>query len=563
MNFLQQLDEAASIPVDQLRAKMMKDPRVKKIFARDLNVDEIPDHDEFIKTLRYYVFSNPKVREYIADRGEKREFSGLSLKSFGRSWLPGKKLTQSDLDWFRTVIKSLFKDQEYLQKVSLSTRTLDNIYDWYNVGRNQLDAYTARELMSLPLRPTKPITVYRAFVFRERDMRSDGMSNAQGLNFLKSIRAGTRVIDLQLDEATSWSKDRNDEIAKIVHGRDASWKGYKEGDSKAIARHQGDLAFLVSTLASPDDIIVDFGMLSKASKSGWPSEDNSAHSVVVLNPGKHVCRVASKHTQKGEEDPIARKDEDGPDLDDIREDLTLLSRIIKLPVPEVKLEGFERNKHDPKAMEQIALFTNPDVQEKLFKLFKQVHSYYMSKLDPIDLVKLADQVAGADPAPYDALKKLNDVFDDYVSHVSWRDPERRKMTYGTKKVRELEDTELMKTAVPPNLGNLEYMATMVKTRKRTQDWRVAQSWEGLAIAADPNFDLPNKLERAGWAQQEKVVNLAMRGFYKILGRPMPDDFEQQAKDLVSTMKEAETYAQIARFLGKVKKAAGSADGQPA
>lgn len=149
------------------------------------------------------------------------------------------------------------------------------------------------ELDSLHLKPTQPVTLYRGLLFR---LGSDNTAN-----FLRSIRKGTGTVNLVWDRLSSWTTSK--EIAnRFATCRSASsnfdammgWMS-KVKDERVI---DGDLGFVISTLARPEDILVDMRMVNVASQHGHEGE-------VVLKPGRKIARIVKKYNIKGEVDPKA------------------------------------------------------------------------------------------------------------------------------------------------------------------------------------------------------------------------------------------------------------------
>lgn len=561
MSLIQRLNEAANIPVEDLKAKMQKDPRVKQLFARTFDVDAIKDRDEFIRTLRFYLFSNHFVRDYVKRRTLARELSTQSFKLLDKALVPGKPFTQTQIDWLREFIKILFKDVGYTASRELSKRGRENVATWVNDIRGPLDTATTRELNSLAIRPTKPITLYRAFVFHKRNMEEREIDHTSagvsGYQFFKSVRAGTQVVKLSLDIASLWTKDRNEALSLALYGRNSSWRKYTEGAPKAISDQKGEVSFVVSARVDPVNIIADLGLLGQY--NGWPTPHDAASQAVIVAPGEYTCRINSKHSRSGEEDPVFSADDARVDVEALTQQLTLLARIIKLPKNDFKFEGFSRYAWSPEVMSEIVPLNDPDVQHRLLSMFKQVFSFYKKHLEPIDPLQLANQLSGRSSGTIVALNEINDLFDGYISHSRYEHNIGGHRKSITIKIKELRDPADIATAQPSNLMDLPEMIDMLKNRKRETNWRAVNGWKGLAEIGDPKLPWNDQLARSTAAEQMRFVDAAMKGFYSLIGQSMPDTHEEQARQFSRAIIKADIYGRIARFLQKFRLAAAKAD----
>ncbi len=560
MNFLQQLDEAANIPLDQLKDKMKKDPRVKQVFQRSLNVDEIKDPDTFIRTLRYYLFSNPHVRAHIERRGDARDVSRHWWKNVTNNLRPGTPIKQTDIDYLMDLVKFLFKDFNQLQKNDLSSRAVETFHEWYRRGLNQLASYTAREFNSLNLRPDVPVRLYRGFMFDERSFRNEGgfLSNGQGLKFLRSIREGTRVANLEFENHTIWTTDKEQALRVALFGANNSWEKVDDSTPRQIRKHSGVLSFVVSTLAKPSDIMVDLSRTQEA--LGWPSTGPDVN-VMVLNPGTYTCRLVHKFTPDGEEDPSVAKKEDDADLDSIKSQLSLLGRVLKLPWPQIEFRGTDIGAAS-KIVGQVGVLVDPETGSLAVRLMKQVISFYRKHLQDVDPKKLASQ-AGDNSKVYQALVKIHELFNGYIYHAKAADPSssnRASRLAGTIRFKDVENADDLLTARPDhNNTRLRDAVAHIVGQKRWTNSTITSVFSGFARLGDPNYKVPDKIHLAGWAQQKVLVDKAMDGFYATIGKPKPSSYTEQAKDFASVLDRANVVAQSVRFLQELKAAAQSVD----
>jgi len=553
MQFLQQLDEAANIPVDVLKDKMKKDPRVKQVFQRALNVDELKDPAEFIRTLRYYIFSNPQVRAHVDQRADARDVSKHWWKRIAAT-KPTDELKQIDLDWLQNLVKDIFKDVGQVQKGDLSKRAHDVLHVAFS-RHFHIDAYTARELGSLNLKPSRPITVYHGFHFDERSLKAGDnfLSYGTGLKFLKSIREGTRVVDLDLDDYTAWTKDRDSALRSALYGRDDSWRGMDSNPEKKLSRHGAELGFVVSTLAEPEDVVVD--MQKFGEKNYWPQEAHHSYNTVILKPGKRLARVVSKHTKAGEVDPTATE-QGAANLDALQDQLSLFAKVLKLPFAEIDYRDLSWGTGAQGRLEQIKLLLDPAIKEKIGKLLNSALSYFKKYLADLDLAQLT-AAAGANSEAYNVIKQLHAIFDEGIAHPAYADPnspQRRGREAGYVKIKDLASGDQLLTSRAYDMRANE-LADIVARQKRWTQWNINGVVGDLARVVRPGLKLPEKLHLTGWKVQGPLLADAVTGFFQLIDEPVPATHAEQAKRIREVANEASRTAAAATFLQKIKAAA--------
>jgi hypothetical protein len=558
--FIQYLEEASNIPLDQLKDRMKKDPRVKMIFQRTLNLDEIKDKDEFIRTLRYYLFSNENVRRYVEKRGSAANLSGYGWKNINKRLQKGSLGQQYQLDALLSIVKDLFSDASMVQKKNLSKRAHDDLHSWLSrqsIGwpTGNLSVHTAYELASLELKPTKPTTLYKAFMFDELDFRqiSSWSGDGQGLNFLKSIRQGKRIADLDFNAHSVWSTNKKHAMRDAIFGQH-TWSELNDNTPRKIANLRGVLSFVVSIRATPDNVLVDFSQTHPY--WGWPNS-NSVHAAqMIIRPGKYACRVTNKFTKEGEVDldAGAKDDAGGIDLEQVKEQLSLLGRILKLPFPKIYFEGVDRA-WNPEEVRQIAVLADTKNQEIILKLMRQVISLYNKHFRDIDVKEISSQ-ASQNPATFKAIVELQELFKQTVSHKKYANPHSRTK-HGAKEISDVDPDDLATINQNYHNSNLKNAVTTIESQKRSTQYQTLSVFSGLAKIADPNYSKPDNLHLRSWKQQKEYIDLALDGFYKIIGKPKPTDPKQQAQDFYEIMEEANVYAQLARFLQDLKTIAQS------
>jgi hypothetical protein len=214
MDLIQTLQEASGHPIDDLKKVMSKDKRVKAIFQKHLDLDDIENKGEFLNTVKFFLLNNRNVLKFVEDRDYIKDLSKNTLKKL-REIRPAE-LSQKHIDDLLEFTNALFREHGHVERSGMSPKTRKEILDWVNANGRYFDLTTAtrKELQSLPnIRPTRPILLYRGLLFSAGDLRErkryDGqLEVGNGLKFLRSVREGTRVVDLEWDRASSWTTSK-------------------------------------------------------------------------------------------------------------------------------------------------------------------------------------------------------------------------------------------------------------------------------------------------------------------------------------------------------------------
>jgi len=307
MQLIHQLNEASGLHLDSLKKAMMKDVRTKQLFTRDLDISEISNVPEFVNSVKFFLLNNRNVLEFVKQRSDVKSLSDRALKRL-REIRP-KDFTQKDLEAYQEFATDLFREFGHVERVGLSAETRRELVDWANGnGRYfNLSRGAQRELASVPgLKPEREVVLYRGLLFSSHDLKErktyDGsLEVGAGLKFLRSIREGTRVVDLSWDRPSSWSTSKQTAMqfarfksASSNFGATMQWL-QREGHI------DGDLGFIVSVRAKPEDVLIDMGRL--VTKAHLQHGDEGE---IILKPGSYTCRVFTKLTKQGEVDPVAR-----------------------------------------------------------------------------------------------------------------------------------------------------------------------------------------------------------------------------------------------------------------
>jgi len=405
MQLISQLQEASDLPLEQVVPAMKKDKRVNQIFKK-LEPDDVDDWKTLIATLKYYFFNNQNVVRYLDTDKEHSEY--LSRRSF--RYLRGRihkneVLDRYDLELIRNMVNALPKELEKDVKPQARSGISNALDQWLGGSRPHMTAHAAVLFASFPsVRPKKPVVVYRGVMFNEKDLSEEPdyngtMTVGSGVKFLRSMREGKRIADLEWDEYTSWTTD-----PKRARNQ-AMGNEYSYVDSEKMS-YRGRLGFVITMLADPKDIVVD-SRLVPAEYKYVPAD------TIVVKPGKYTCRVIRRFSPTGEEDVLHRNSELEGELENMEEMLTLLNRIIKLPYPypEVAGDGIS-GRTDVKLYAQLI---KPEAAEKIDKVIDQVHAVFNEHLQHIDRAELEKAAGGRFGKIATAIKGLQKQFTDFVT----------------------------------------------------------------------------------------------------------------------------------------------------
>jgi hypothetical protein len=423
MKFIRLLQEASELPLSDLKKAMQKDKRVAPALkAAQLTPDQVEDKAAFLSTLKFFVFNNPNVRQFVQSRHNvkdvwKEELTELAKLMKGD--LEGEK-AQTHLDDIQNFLKRLFREHTHVASGSMSKDLRKELDDWFNSNGRHHDIHPLqqRELMSLPgIRSDKKVLVYRGLLFSEWALQSrtryDGtLEEGNGLKFLKSIRANKRTVDLTWDRSSSWTKSREiaERFAKYGpasshFGAMMQWfdRGIKE---RAI---DGQLGFVISTLADPDDVLLDGDRFNATFHLKHGDEGE-----VILKPGTYLCRVVKKFTQAGEVNPEEQAVENETltkalaEVDKFAARLTVDPELLKLQDTNWHLDPTTIISRDPKAFRRLAL--NSTTTE-LTHSYDKVRDFFNEHLKDLDKSDIRVDGAEANDALRRKLEALKELFD--------------------------------------------------------------------------------------------------------------------------------------------------------
>lgn len=549
MKLIQTLNEGANIPVDQLKAVMQKDPRVKKVFARNLELDEIPDKAEFLKTLKFYITSNEHVRAYLQKRGDARDLSTWAFKTLAKERPEGLK--DYSLDVIRGMIKDLFTDVRRVEKADISKRAHEEVYDIINRDFSDnrginLSRYTERELMSLPFHPKSAMRLYRGIAFDKDDLRDvtsygGTIGTGAGLRFLKQVREGTRIIDLQMDSPSLWTTDKAVAKRIAIWGREHGWR--EEDTDKVGSRNQ--LAFVISVLAKPEEIIVDFGAMSET--TGVPTKAQLASKMVLLKEGKYVSRITHRFDREGELPPEGKAGDVLSDLEDLDETFKFFNDLLKPPLPNFDYRGPAYAMQDLGRREQFRMLLNSRLREKLIKGIKNATDFYNKHILTLDKEHLERGVGSRYTNVLNTLTRLKGVFESSLSHPDFKT---RLNKWGTVSRLKMTPEQQYEARVDVSLADI--IASVIKGNRNT-GWSPMSDLSNFTSALGGKR--VDKLHLKAGAVQKQVAEQALELFFDELAEePKPETTEEQLKRMKELMLRAGHNGAANNFLWSVKTA---------
>lgn len=349
MQLLQLLQEASDIDLDAVKAALKKDKNTKILFKKDSTLDDVEDKQKFLKTLKFLMFNNKNVLSFVKSRtvepaaGQKNGWGAvknISSAEFSKyRSITVDKLDAHDFQMFKTIVKDVFSEHGDVTSGKMSTKAKKEIEEWVN-GNNRwhsLSTHTQRELASIDaLKPNKKVVLYRGILFKKYDLEKrtkyDGTTEeGNGLKFLKQIRDGSKIIDLNWDRPSSWttSKQIATQFAKYgpAESNFSATLQWLERGQNAI---DGELGYVIAIHANPEDVLVDVSKIRQAMNAQHGDEGE-----LILKPGKYLGKIISKYTVKGEVSDEEQAELDKNGTETINQIYADIEKIGKLKIDEL------------------------------------------------------------------------------------------------------------------------------------------------------------------------------------------------------------------------------------
>jgi len=543
MKFLQILNEASTLQVSDLKKVITKDKKVSMILSKDVKLEDITDKEGFLSTLKFYIFNNENVRMFVKSRHDikdvnKFEFDDLKKKR-------ASDLTQSDLDIIGDFLRVLFKEHTSVSKNTLSPDAKRELRDWVN-GDNRyhaLSGWAIKELQSVPgLKPSKRILVYRGLLFSESSLKIsksyDGtLEVGQGQKFLKSIKDGSREVDLSWERPSSWttSKEIAERFAQYgpassQNGAMMQWLG-RMSSKKAI---DGALGYVISTFVNPEDVIIDF---SKIALSGAKHGDEGE---VIIKAGTIKARIVKKYTVEGEVDP----DEKAADTSKVTETFDALTKFVSengLPSDLAAIKSTMSKTRDIYGSNASALCSYPDLIVPLMKnsttttvihLMDKYIDFFNSTFKNVtkDDLKI-DKYMSTDEEFVKKLQALSTVYSTFtgtVTHSKFVGADNQK---GKGQINKLSAEEFRATISSSDLAGMQNEYLKLGYFKD-------ESREFISLGNSLKIEIPSSFKVMGAAKQKPYIDEVINAFFEKYSIESPGDSLEKFKSLINLLRKA-------------------------
>jgi hypothetical protein len=542
MQLISQLNEASDLPLSQVRDAMKKDKRVSKIFSKNLQLDEIPDLKEFIQTLKFYLLNNRNVLAHVSSRnGASPRVNNWSMKSLRQIRPDG--LNQESLEELQREVADLFKDITSTQNTTYSNDTGQALWGWINQmrGYHNLHYAAVRELKTYPaIRPEKPIVVYRGLLFNEASMKEKpnydgGMDVGAGLKFLRAVREGKRIADIQYDEPTKWYRSK-DAALDDAHNGDETWRSERK-------KIRGELAFVVSMMVDPSKIIVDTSMIPKVTHE---------KPVVVVDGGKFTVRIVHKFTPDGEVDPLAGATEQS-DTASALENLQTFAHIFKPPFAEPPSDDVTRGGWNATRVETFKELMDPAAQAKIIKATQNLLDYFNTYLKDLPDAELNDLLSHKNlGAASQVALSIRDIMQEKTAHPTEKDPRYsahlNRMQHVPRHSLSAEDAWAGRKYSSLR-GSIPALKMGEKT-PRFRDWSTFSPIISLMHMA--GIPVVKDLHQKGAAVQRAEILKTIDGFYQTFGLTKPAGQDAAVTEMEKMILTAERNASLLIKLWEIR-----------
>lgn len=525
----------------------MKDARTKILFTKGLELEQIRNPAEFLNSVKFFLLNNRNVLQFVEDRDYTKDMSVAKLKKLRE--LRAVDLKQNNIDDLQTFTSDLFREYSYVERNGISGPVRKELVDWKNANGRYFDLtrYAQKELASVPgLRPTRPILLYRGLLFSSHDLkerkRYDGqMEVGRGLQFLRSVRDGSRIVDLEWDRASSWSTDKNVALAfakfssaQNNFGATLNWL------SRGKEAIDGDLGFLISTLAQPEDVLIDISRLITSAhlKHGTEGE-------MILAPGEYTCRVSTKFTKKGEVDPVAPVADES--MNSVVEAVREFSRtwVVNAPEGAVSTEWSSIDADRALAAGNTELFLKlaaRSTKEEVIRSYSELKALYDEHIKSIPLETLSSLVADKTVGKViDWILNLRKSMTSQNAHPAFRTPENSKGRTQTD------------TLSPEQYRESGYTILADRLKQSTGSGRFTDYSTGtflvnLAKGFGKKNDVDKEIHRKGRKDQEQAVDAVLDGFFSAIKQERPADRDEALKLLRNALVGAERNSKLLNYL---------------
>jgi len=569
MKFIQMLQEASNAELETVKAALKKDPNTKVLFQSVSTLDSVKDKGAFLATVKYHLLNNKNVIDFARSRSVNKDapnnqHSGAvknisSYHLFKLRKLRAETLSPAEFSELKYFVKDLFAEHTVVQKGTISAKTRKELSDWVNGnGRNfNLSRAAIAELTSLPnIKPTEKIALYRGVLFKTYDLEkkrdysdwnSEKMVDGNGLAFIKQIRQGTKILDLDWDNPSSWSTAPQIAERFAKYGpADSSFGATMQWLQRGADKREidGELGFVFMIQADPKDIILDVDMVSDVLQMNHGSEGE-----VILKPGKYFAKIVKRYTVRGEVPPEG-------------EDIGSKSKVVHAIHYEFqKLQDLKIG-NIIKKVPVTHMSDNPSYRENTWDyndLGVLFSDSFMNKLKILN--SMTDEIHSAFEKFQAVSKELHDKYKDVELTSDMVDVQndeevkifktvQKLMNQGNKKIRSSHfgdrrdgpifevprDKLRMAMGEPSYLkelsDNLRYAGGTVELRI---NGRELGSWFDHQYKKITGKGISSRFDMLGTAKQKPAVELVLKDFFKELGYPYPEDYKEALTNFKSLL----------------------------
>ena len=519
MYLLQQLNEASSLSVDEVKKILSKDKYGKLALKKDLTLDEIDNKESFLSTIKYYLLNNPAVLQFVKSRSGVKDLSEIFFKEVRQ--IRVQDLTQEKLNYILHNVQAVFKEHKSAHASSMTPSTRKDLTDWVNgnIGYHSLPKSSQKELLSLPnIRPQKAIRLYRGILFSKYSLQSrekyDGtLERGSGLKFLDAVRKNGKEVDLTWDKASSWttSRDVAERFARFAP-QSSNYAATMNWLSRGNKFIDGDLGFVVSTLARPEDILVDLSMLSKGLTANHGDEGE-----VILSPGTYHSRIVNKYSVEGEVDLKADTSRLTLSLEKLEQDAASLKKKYDLSIfswyNTVTIYNLFNN------LTHIKMLMSNETTDLLHHAYDAYRDFYIK-----DIKSFMSEYNGkaVDSNTIEKIQKIK-YFQSHFNEKSKHSKSESKDTIETLNYSEY------RTLMNPVYGTKFLEKDLVVSRRISRD--AMDAFE--KIAKFGGVDVPKNFHILGAPKQKDVIESTINKFIDKLNLEHSDSYESNAKTVIN------------------------------
>lgn len=543
--------EASDTALADLKRVLSKDNRVKMILTKSPSIDEISNPAEFLSTLKFLVLNNRNVLEFVQSRSNVDRMSVSYLKTL-REIRP-EKFTQQNLDALHVFVTELIRESAKVADSKISASARKELVSWANGdGRFfDLSRATQRELLSVPgVRPTKPIVLYRGLLFSGYDLKErrgydNQMDVGKGLKFLRSVREGSRVVNLEWDRPSSWSTSREVAMRFARFGSASDNFGATMQWLQRGTKHiDGDLGFILSYRAQPEDVLIDMRRLQTSAHLTHGDEGE-----VILRPGKITCRVQTKYTPEGEVDPVIKKDDAGENLvQEIRKFYSTWMQEHEFDV--LRSGGWSAidldRLIDKGATDAVRALMTTKVKTDALREFDALKKFFHEHLQSLSPETLQSLLVDEKTTPLGAwVKKVREFFDENRQHSALKSDSNPR---GRVKAHELTPEQHRETMYTNLSDSLKTALRAVDTKQRF-DKSTRRDIDNLhrALTGKSLREVPYG-EKDGAKDQALILQKTLEAFFDLQGKQMPESREEAIAQMRSGVLAAERNARFVNHL---------------